>query len=369
MAQFGLMDDDVPTNSAKATPATANAGGNTGASGGGGTGGSGGGWGGVPATASSQVASGQGGGYQGGGGGGLKSGSGGNFIEGVGNYLGFGKPTTIGGVEGPKLNRDDYFVGGSQGASQGLMDASMGRANAFGGRAGPGLRDARANAYLSRAGALGGDEAALTKMLQDRAAGRGPSVAVDTYTKGAQDATQRAQSLATSARGGAGLLGARQAAETGFQGAQDAALQGGMIRKQEMQEAAGLLGQQLAARNQAELARGGLGLDIARAGADVGQRQLALNDAAQNAELSRYMQLQGMNQQGLMGYNAQQGGFDLDAARINAGIDTTNLGQQNAQDAKRGGFIKNAMGIIGGPVGGVLGGLFAALFYLVAGGN
>lgn len=350
MAKYGVEDDGQTTQTASlgATPQNA-----SGASGGGG-------WGGVPAQASSQAANatgGQGGGYQGGGGGGLQSGSGGSFIEGVGNYLGLGKPTTIGGVEGPKVNRDDYNLGGSQQAAQGLMDASMGRANAYGQRS-AGFNPRQANASLRYAGALRPDEAALTQMLQDRAAGRGPSVAADTYMRGAQDATRRAQSLATSARGGAGLLGARQASEAGFQGAQDAALQSGMIRKQEQQEAAGMLAQQLAARNAAELARGGFGLDVARSGADVGQRQMALNDAAQNAELGRYLQMQQMQQQGLMGYNAQQGGFDLDAARINAGIDTTNLGQQNAQDAKRGALVKSAMGIIGGPVGGMIGSLF-----------
>ena len=354
MAKFGF-EDGTQTGSLGATSQTQNAsgGGAQGASGGGG-------WGGVPAQASSQVANasgGQGGGYQGGGGGGLQSGSGGNFIEGVGNYLGFGKPTTIGGVEGPKLNRDDYNLGGSQQAAQDLQNASMNRANAYGGRS-ANFDPRRANAYLSYAGSLRPDEAALTTMLQDRAMGRGPSLAADTYTKGAQDATRRAQSLATGARGGAGLLGARQAAELGFEGAQDAALQSGMIKSREMQDAAGMLGQNLAARNQAELARGGFGLDIARSGADVGQRQFALNDAAQNAELGRYMQMLQMQQQGLMGYNQQQGGFDLDAARINAGIDTTNLGQQNAQDAKRGALIKGAMGVIGGPVGGLIGSLF-----------
>lgn len=340
----GLFGDQV--DDAKASPYAA---GNTQSATGGGASGQGGG-GMLPPTVGSNVASGASGG-------GLNSASGGNWIEGVGNFLGFGKPTTIGHYEGPQADKNDFYLGGSQQASEGLFGDSQARADAYGNR-GVGFNASGVRNSLRAANAIRGDESALTQMLQDRAAGRGPSVAADTYQRGAQDATRRAQSLATSSRGGSGLLGATKAAELGFEGAQDAALQGGMIRKQEMNEAAGQLGQQLAARNAAELGRGGLGLDLARTGTELGQRQMTINDAAQQGELGRYLQMLQMQQGGLQNFNQMQGGWGVDMARINAGLDQTNLGQSNAQDAKRGGFIKNVAGIVGGPVGSVLGGLF-----------
>lgn len=288
-----------------------------------------------------------GGGYQGAGGGGLQNGSGGNFIDGVGNYFGFGKPTTLGHYQGPQVNRNDYYLGGSADASQGLMSASDARAAGYAGRSGPGFDPRMAQGNLAQAEALRANEARLTQMLEDQAAGRGPSVAADAYTKAAGDATRRAQSIATSARGGAGLLGARQAAEVGFQGGQDAALQSGMIRKQEMLDARGLLGQQLAQRNQANLGRAGMGLDIARTQTGFGMQQQGMNDAAEQAERGRYLQMLQLQQGGLMGYNQAQGGFDQGANQLNAGLDQTNLGQQNAQDAKRGGLFKKALGFFG----------------------
>ncbi len=280
-----------------------------------------------------------GGGYHSGGGGGLNSASGGNFFSGLGNAYGLGKPTTPGHYGGPQVNRNDYFLGGSQQAANGLLGASDQRAAGYAGRA-TGFDPSAANANLAAANGMRGDEQALTRMLQAQAAGQGPSVAVDTYNQAAQDATKRAQSLATSARGGAGLLGARQAAELGFEGTQNAANQAGMIRKQEMLDARGLLGQQLAQRNQAELARGGLGLDISRTGTGFDLQSRGLNDAAEQAERGRYLQMLQLNQGGAMNYNQQQGQFDLGTNQLNSGLDQTNLNQQNAQDAKRRGLIK-----------------------------
>jgi hypothetical protein len=92
-----------------------------------------------------------------------------------------------------------------------------------------------------------------------------------------------------------------------------------------------------------------MGLDISRTGTELGQRQLQINDAAQQAEFGRGLQMYGMNQQGLMGYNSQQSGNDLSTNSLNADIDKANLAQINNQNTKRGGLLKKVGGIVAGP--------------------
>jgi hypothetical protein len=286
------------------------------------------------------------GGYQSGGGGGTSD-TGGNFLGGIANYYGVGKPNTIRRFEAPQVSRDDYYLGGSQEGFQGLVDASDARAGSYAGR-NVAFDPSRANANLDAANNLRGNEQNLTSMLEAQARGDGPSVAEMQYTKNAGDATRKAASAATSARGGQGLLGARRASEIAYEGGQDAASGAAQIRQQEMASARGQLGSFLAQRNANELARGGLGLDVSRTGTEFGQRQMTINDAAEQAERNRGLQMYQSNQQGLMGYNGQQSSNDLATNQLNLDVDKTNLGQLDKQDAKRGAVTNKILKLGGG---------------------
>lgn len=295
---------------------------------------------------------------------GTQGGAGGNFFEGLGNYFGFGRPTTIGQVDAPVPDQNGYLLGGSAGASQGAYDAAGQRAEGYNGRD-FGLNLGQANRGLNGAYALRGAEGQTTNMLMDAANGKGPSAAETTYLRAADDATKRSAGMAFAGRGGQGLLGARTAAETTFEGTQNAANEAGNIRANEMNAARGLLLQNLAQRNQAELGRAGMGLQMGQAGADVNLRGAGLNDAAAQAEYARQMQIMQLNQQGLMGWNQQASSNWGTAAGLNMQGAQTNLQQQNAQDAKRGALvgnvIKGAAGLFGGAagaIGGAIGGLF-----------
>lgn len=284
-------------------------------------------------------------GYGSGGSGGTSN-TGGNFVNGLGNYFGIGRPTTIGRFDGPQANRNDYFLGGSQEGFQGLVDDSNDRAAGYAART-VNFDPSRANANLDASENLRGNEQALTALLEKQARGDGPSVAELQYQKTSGDATRKAASAATSARGGQGLLGARRAAEIAYEGGQDAASGAAQIRQQEMAAARGQLGSFLAQRNANELGRAGAGLDVSRTGTEFDQRQLSINDAAEQAERGRGLQMQTANQGGLMGYNSQQSSNDLATNQLNLDVDKTNLGQINAQNAKRGGLFKKVIGKFG----------------------
>lgn len=279
---------------------------------------------------------------------GTQHGAGGNFLEGLGGFFGIGAPTTVGMTQVPQADQNAYYLGGSQQAGQGVADASQAQAQGFLGRDASGLNLGGYNGAMRAGTGLRPDEAAYTRSLQDAAAGRGPSAAIDTYKQAADAATQRAAGAAFAGRGGSTLLGARQAAEQTFAGTQQAASNAGIMRQQEMQQAQGALGANLQNRAQTELGRAGLGLNAAQVG---GQYELAArgqNDAAYGGEMGRYLQALMANQQGGQAYNAQMSGNALGAANINAQQAQFNAGQQDKQDAKRGGLFSTGLGIATG---------------------
>lgn len=281
----------------------------------------------------------------------------GGFLSGVGRQLGLGGPRQISGVDNPQISRDDYYLGGSQGAANQALGQSYAQQQQFLGRGGPQLGPLDLSTYNQAVGQFGAqrqNEAAYLSQLQNAAAGRGPSVAQAQYLQAADDATRRAAGTAFAARGGMGLLGARQAAEQQFAGTQQAAAQSGIQRTQEMlgaqQQLGGFLGQQAQmeqARAQAGLAGSGLGLQYGQAQAGLDLANRGQNDAAYGNEAQRYLQMLQGNQQGLMGYNAQGSQNYLGAAGLNAQIAQTNLQQQNQADQRRANLLKSVAGGVG----------------------
>ena len=140
-----------------------------------------------------------------------------------------------------------------------------------------------------------GDQQGLTRMLQERAAGRGPSMAQQQLRDalGRNVSTQQAL-LAT---GGPG--GARQASmQAGALGGSLAG-QSSMLRAQEMTQAQGLLGQHL---------QGARGLDLQRATAqsDADLRSRGLNDQQIRAFRDMELRNAALQQQGTMGLEGQR---------------------------------------------------------------
>jgi hypothetical protein len=274
----------------------------------------------------------------------------GGFISGVGRHLGLGGPRQISGVDVPQISRDDYMLGGSTAASNALLDQFGGQGQAFLGR-GTGLGLGGYNSAMRASSGLRADEGAYQQRLEAMANGQGPSVAQAQYLQAADDATRRASGMAFAARGGMGLLGARQASEVQFQGAQQAATQAGLQRQQEMLGATQQLGQWQAQRAGLEAQRAGLGLG----GAQAQLAQQSANDAAYGNEMSRYMQVLQGNQQGLMGYNAQGSNNYLQAAGLNAQIAQQNMAAQQQADQRRANLLKSAAGGVFGAAKGLFG--------------
>lgn len=277
----------------------------------------------------------------------------GGFISGVGRHLGLGGPRQISSVDVPQINRNDYYLGGSAEASNALANQFAGQAQSFLGRGAPGLQLGNYSNAYSASNALRPDEMAYQQRLEAMANGQGPSVAQAQYQQMADDATRRAAGAAFAARGGLGLLGARQAAEQTFAGTQQAATQGGIQRQQEMLGATQQLGGFLGQRAAAEAQRAGLGLAGAQAQAQAQLAQQSANDAAYAGEQGRYLQLLQGNQQGLMGYNAQGSQNYLGAAGLNAQIAQQNMAAQQQADQRRANLFKSVLGGVGGVVKGL----------------
>lgn len=138
-----------------------------------------------------------------------------------------------------------------------------------------GIADAR---MASRAGTgidedpmVRAQQADLARMLQDRAAGRVPSIANIQARQGAQDAARAGLALAATGRGNVGeALGRAQ--QAAGQAATAAAGQGMIGRLQEQQMAEQGLGGVLSGMRGQDIQRGGMEADIAS--------RLALQDAA-----------------------------------------------------------------------------------------
>jgi len=116
------------------------------------------------------------------------------------------------------------------------------------------------------------------QMLQDQAAGRGPSIAQDVLRRGQEQAMGQQRSVAASATGANRALAERTAAMNMGQMQQTTASDSAMLRAQEMLAARGQLGETLI---------GVRGQDIGVAGQNLGagMQQRGLNDAMTQAQL------------------------------------------------------------------------------------
>lgn len=145
-------------------------------------------------------------------------------------------------------NHGSGFVGGLGSAVRGIGAGGQAMWNWLSGNQGTGaLQDDRfftyknldqGSPYINNASPYAGQQGQLIAMLQNRAAGNGPSVAGDAYKSAAADAMARAMSLSNSGNAGSTRLALQQ------MGNQEQGMAQGYAaaRNQEMQGATGQLG-------------------------------------------------------------------------------------------------------------------------------
>lgn len=149
------------------------------------------------------------------------------------------------------------------------------------------------------------DEQAYLKMVQDQAAGKGPSVAQGQMEAGIDASGAQAQALAASQRGVSPALAARMAAQGQASMAQNAAFQGSQLRAGEQLNAMGQLGQEV---NSIRQGREGLeNLNSGNANYAMGTNAQAYEGSAQRRSNFAGGLMQGMG--GMMGGKGAYGGM------------------------------------------------------------
>lgn len=184
-----------------------------------------------------------------------------------------------------------------------------------------------------------GDQNAYVGMLQNAAAGRGPSQAQMQLQMGNQAAQAAAASMAAGARGGGANLAAAQrlAAQQQAAGMANNAQQSALLRQQEMQQAYGQLGQGL--QN-----RGAYNLQRAQTGAQLGLQNQGLNDQLASQYLGAAQDVRkNQLQAGIAGESQMANNF-YEPQRINA-----QTAQANAKADQEGG--KGVLGLAAGALG------------------
>ncbi len=132
----------------------------------------------------------------------------------------------------------------------------------------------------------------LIGTLQNDVAGRGPSAAMAQLNAGRDANINQAQSMANSARGGAGAmaLAQRSAMMAGANATQQTAGQAAILRAQEMQQARQNLGTALQSRRAGDLGYNGQNIQVAGQNATLAQQQTGQNDTASQGWANLYMQ-------------------------------------------------------------------------------
>ncbi len=186
-----------------------------------------------------------------------------------------------------------YAVGGPIGAALGSGAAKKiwgGVKSTVGGQASyspsiPQLNQAQANADLANANAARAQQGTLAQALQQRVAGRAPSVAAQQGQIGVAQAFQNASRIAANARGVNRGLALRTGAEAASTGMAQANRDASMLRAQEQATAEQTLGQQLAQQRAQDLQTraGSIQAAAADQGAAASQAQLQAELANANA--------------------------------------------------------------------------------------
>lgn len=188
-----------------------------------------------------------------------------------------------------------YAVGGPIGAALGSGAAKKiwgGVKSTVGGQTSyspsiPQLNQAQANADLANANAARAQQGTLAQALQQRVAGRAPSVAAQQGQIGVAQAFQNASRIAANARGVNRGLALRTGAEAASTGMAQANRDASMLRAQEQATAEQTLGQQLAQQRAQDLQTRAGSIQAAAADQEAAASQAQLQTELANANATR----------------------------------------------------------------------------------